>query len=105
MDPYSIAFYGAIKKLQKKLEDMELTVDFFPEKPMRMRVTGGGQIGMEEEEFCLDLIMCTWGDVQINFDGKVLLPVKLMNTLKSGFMSIAGNYMMMQHWLTKTSEG
>lgn len=110
VDMQRAAFYAAINDLKKKLRGMAMTVDFYPELPMRMVVVKAPERGTDqqtmgfepfedEESFSIELIMCSWGEVQYIFDGKGQVPAKLMNTLKRGFLAIAGAYLMMQHAL------
>jgi hypothetical protein len=103
MDQYKAAFAAAVKRLRKKLQDLGMTVDFYPEKPMLLKVSGGEQIGFEVQEFSISLVMTKWGEIDVSFDGAVMIPYKLLSTLKTGFMDIAANYMMMQHWLAGTA--
>jgi hypothetical protein len=100
-DKPRVEFMLAVAKVKEKLRKLEMGAEFYPEMPMRMLVVGNpAQISMEEDEdFSLELVMYSWGDVQYRIDGNVTVPAKLLSMLKKGFLDIAGAYMMMQHWI------
>ena len=96
------AFMAEVQKLRKKLADLDMACDFYPEAPMRMIVTyAGDQESLFDENFTMELIMDRWDEVRYSFDGckNTSIPAKLLNTLKGGFKKIAGAYLMMQHYL------
>lgn len=96
------AFYAAVQKLRKQLKDMDLSCDFYPETPLRMIVTyGGDQESLLDEDFTVELTMAAWDEIRYSFDGckDTAIPAKLLGTLKNGFKKIAGAYLVMQHYM------
>jgi len=102
------AVENSMAKLRKKLEERGMVFQFLVGAPLQLIVKRDDtqKSMLDDDDMVIVLTMETWGDIRYMFQGcdNYSIPEDLLRIIKAGFKKIAGDYLMLRHYLDIATE-
>ena len=97
------AVESSMEKLRKKLKKRDMEFHFFAETPLKMIVKRDEtQMSvLDDDSMVIALTMERWGEIRYSFQNcdKFSFPEDFLRCIKAGFKEIAGDYLMLMHYV------